>query len=228
MLYIHGGPAAQYGNTFFHEFQGLASNGFVVLYANPRGSLGREETFATCIQGTWGDLDYKDIMAIADYAEGLPFIDPSRMAIMGCSYGGFLTTWIIGNTGRFRCAISERGISNRHSAVGCNDYPPLPNGYWSGNPWDQPENLWQQSPLRFARNIHTPLLIIHSEGDLRCPISQAEQLFSALKKLDREVVFLRYPAETSHGLSRNGPPDLRTDRLRRILTWLGKYLQPTS
>ena len=136
-----------------------------------------------------------------------------------------MTTWIIGNNNRFKCAISERGISNRHSAVGSNDYPPLPDGYWSGNPWDRTDTLWQQSPLRFAGEIQTPLLIIHSEGDLRCPISQAEQLFSALRKQRKEVVFVRYPAETNHGLSRNGPPDLRVDRLQRIVGWLNKYLK---
>ena len=136
-----------------------------------------------------------------------------------------MTNWIIGNTQRFCCAISERSISNRHSAVGCNDFPPNPDGYWEGNPWDRPEKLWHQSPLRFAGNMKTPLLIIHSEGDLRCPISQAEQLFSALKKLKREVVFLRYPRETTHGFSRNGPPDLRVDRLHRVTGWLDKHLK---
>jgi dipeptidyl aminopeptidase/acylaminoacyl peptidase len=225
VLYIHGGPAAQYGNTFFHEFQVLAAHGYLVLYTNPRGSLGREEAFATSIQGNWGKLDYEDLMAAVNYAEVLPYIDGTRMAVVGGSYGGFMTTWIIGNTHRFRCAISERGISNRHSAVGSNDYPPLPDGYWSGNPWDDVEKLWQQSPLRFAAEIATPLLIIHSEGDLRCPISQAEQLFSALKKLEKEVMFLRYPSETNHGLSRSGPPDLRVDRLQQILRWLDHHLK---
>jgi len=225
VLYIHGGPDAQYGNTFFHEFQVLAAHGNVVLYTNPRGSLGREETFAKSIVGNWGDRDFKDLMAAVDHATTLPYIDSDRMAVVGGSYGGFMTNWIIGNTQRFRCAISERSISNRHSAVGSNDFPPNPDGYWEGNPWDRPEKLWHQSPLRFADNMKTPLLIIHSEGDLRCPISQAEQLFSALKKLKREVVFLRYPKETTHGFSRNGPPDLRVDRLHHITRWLNKYLK---
>jgi acylaminoacyl-peptidase len=225
VLYIHGGPGAQYGNTFFHEFQVLAANGYVVLYTNPRGSLGREELFARCIQGNWGELDFQDLLCAVDFAENLAFIDNNKMAVMGGSYGGFMTTWMIGNNGRFKCGISERGISNRHSAVGSNDYPPMPDGYWAGNPWDRPEALWQQSPLRFAGEIQTPLLIIHSEGDLRCPISQAEQLFSALRKQGKEVVFLRYPAETNHGLSRNGPPDLRVDRLNRIVGWLNDYLK---
>jgi acylaminoacyl-peptidase len=225
VFYIHGGPAAQYANTFFHEFQVLAAQGYVVFYTNPRGSLGREEAFATCITGDWGNLDYQDLMAAVEYAQGLPYINKDRMAVVGGSYGGFMVTWIIGQTDRFCCAITERGVSNRHSAVGTTDFPPMPDGYWPGNAWNRPERLWAQSPLGFAGNINTPLLIIHSEGDLRCPIGQAEQLYSALKRLKQEVVFLRYPAETSHGLSRNGPPDLRIDRLQRIVRWLETYLK---
>jgi len=225
ILYIHGGPAAQYGFTFFHEFQVLAAAGYIVLYTNPRGSLGRETTFATAIQGNWGHLDFKDLMAAVDYAVNIDYVDRENMAVVGGSYGGFMATWIIGNTDLFQAAVSERAVSNRHSAVGSNDFPPLPDGYWAGNPWNKPETLWQQSPLRLADSIHTPLLIIHSEGDLRCPISQAEQLFSALRKLKRKVVFLRYPVETNHGLSRGGPPDLRMDRLYRIISWLDGHLK---
>ncbi len=224
VLYIHGGPAAQYGQTFFHELQVLAGKGYLVLYTNPRGSLGREESFATCIEGEWGDLDYRDLMAAVDHVVDLNFVDAERMAVAGGSYGGFMVVWIVGNTPRFKCAIAERGVYNRHSAFGTSDFPPMPDGYWPGNAWDRPEQLWQQSPLRFAENIHTPLLIIHSEGDLRCPISQAEQLYSALGRLKRKVQFVRYPPNTSHGLSRSGPPDLRVDRLARILAWLDEHL----
>jgi acylaminoacyl-peptidase len=201
----------------------LAGQGYILLYTNPRGSLGRHEDFATCIQGDWGNLDYEDLKCTFEAVEKLDYIDPERMAILGGSYGGFMVTWILGHTNRFCCAISERGVSNRHSAIGTTDFSPLPDGYWPGNTWDQPEQLWAQSPLRFAGNIHTPLLIIHSEGDLRCPIGQAEQLFTALKRLNREVTFLRYPSETSHALSRNGPPDLRMDRLGHITNWLEQY-----
>jgi dipeptidyl aminopeptidase/acylaminoacyl peptidase len=163
-------------------------------------------------------------MAAVDYAAALTYIDSQRMAVLGGSYGGFMVTWILGHTDRFCCAITERGVSNRHSAVGTTDNQPMPDGYWPGNTWSQPERYWQQSPLRFAEHIRTPLLIIHSEGDLRCPIGQAEEVFSALKRLNRQVVFLRYPAETSHGFSRNGPPDLRIDRLQRITSWLQAFL----
>jgi dipeptidyl aminopeptidase/acylaminoacyl peptidase len=225
LLYIHGGPDAQYGNTFFHEFQVHAARGYVVLCTNPRGSLGREESFATCIRGNWGDLDFKDLMAAADYAASLPYVDSERMALAGGSYGGYMVAWIIARTDRFRCAVAERGAYNRHSAWGTSDFSPMVDGYWPGNTWDRPERLWEQSPLRYAAHIRTPLLLIHSEGDLRCPIEQAEQLFAALKTLKREVVFVRYPQATGHGLSRGGPPDLRMDRLARITNWLDQYLK---
>lgn len=224
LLYIHGGPDLQYGNTFFHEFQVHAAQGYVVFYTNPRGSLGYEEEFATCIQGNWGDLDFKDLMAAIDFAAALPYVDAERMAVAGGSYGGSMTTWIVGQVDRFRCAVVERGVCNRHSAVGTSDFPPLADGYWSGNAWDRPERLWAQSPLRHAARIRTPLLLIHSEGDLRCPIEQAEQLFAALKTLKREVVFVRYPPSANHALSRSGPPDLRIDRLQRIVDWLDRHL----
>jgi dipeptidyl aminopeptidase/acylaminoacyl peptidase len=226
LLYIHGGPDVQYGNTFFHEFQVHAARGTVVFYTNPRGSSGYKESFATCIRGNWGDLDFKDLVAAADFAQSLPYVDAERMAVAGGSYGGYMTAWIVGHTDRFRCAIVERGVANRHSAVGTSDFPPMADGYWPGNAWDRPERLWEQSPLRHAANVRTPLLIIHSEGDLRCPIEQAEQLFAALKVLKREVVFVRYPREANHSLSRSGPPDLRVDRLHRIADWLDRYLKP--
>ncbi|MDP6453770.1 MAG: S9 family peptidase [SAR202 cluster bacterium] len=225
LLYIHGGPEAQYGNAFFHEFQTHAARGYVLLYTNPRGSTGYSEEFSACIRGNWGGLDYQDVMAAADYAETLPYVDSSRMAVAGGSYGGFMTNWIIGNTDRFACAVTERSVSNMVADFGTVDLPEAVDGFWKGNAWDRPDTLWQQSPLRFVENIHTPVLIIHSEGDLRCPIHHAEQLYVALKLLKRETVFVRYPPETSHGMSRNGPPDLRIDRLHRISDWLDQHLK---
>lgn len=225
LLYIHGGPHAQYGNTFFHEFQFHAARGYVVMYCNPRGSTGYEEAFAAAIRGQWGEVDYKDVMAAADYAASLPYVDARRMAVAGGSYGGYLTNWIVGHTDRFRCAVADRSVVNLQSMAGTSDFPFHPDGYWEGNFWDRPERLWAQSPLRFAAQVRTPLLIIHSEGDLRCPIGQAEEWFAALRRLKKEVVFVRYPAETSHGLSRSGPPDLRVDRLQRIAQWLDQHLQ---
>ncbi len=225
LLYVHGGPHAQYGYAFFHELQWHAARGYVVFYTNPRGSTGRDENFLSCIRGDWGKLDYNDVMAAADYAETLSYVDGKRMAIAGGSYGGYMTNWVIGHTNRFKCAITDRSISNLHSDFGTCDFPGTIDGYWAGDSWENWKIRWDQSPLKFVKNIKTPLLMIHSEGDLRCPIEQAEQFYVALKRLKREVVFVRYPKETSHGLSRTGPPDLRLDRLERYAEWLDRYLK---
>lgn len=226
LLYIHGGPHTQYGNTFFHELQWHAARGYVVLYTNPRGSMGYSERFARCIRGDWGNIDYRDLMAAVDHVVQLPYIDKKRLAVAGGSYGGYMTNWIIGHTDRFQCAVTDRSVVNMQSMFGTCDFAFSSDGYWAGNPWAQPKKLLQQSPLSYLKNTKTSLLIIHSEGDLRCPIEQAEQLFTALKRLKKEVVFVRYPQETSHGLSRGGPPDLRLDRLQRIGGWLDRHLRP--
>ncbi len=225
VFYIHGGPHAMYGNAFFHEFQMLAARGYVVMFINPRGSMGRDEKFASVIRGDWGNVDYKDLMACANYAARLRYVESKRMACAGGSYGGYMTNWIIGHTNRFKCAITDRSVVNLVSFAGTSDFPFCDNGYWKGNAWKDTATLVKHSPLSYAANVKTPLLIIHSEGDLRCPISQAEELYTALKKLGREVVFVRYPQETSHGMSRGGPPDLRIHRLKQITEWLDKHLK---
>ncbi|MCS7065291.1 MAG: S9 family peptidase [Fimbriimonadales bacterium] len=224
ILMIHGGPHAQYGRVFFHEFQLTAAQGYVVAYTNPRGSWGYGEAFARAIKGDWGNRDFRDLMHVADYLASLPFVDAERMGVAGGSYGGYMTNWIVGHTDRFKAAITDRSVVNLVSMAGVSDFPMLPNRYWQGNFWDEPQKLWEQSPLAYAARIRTPLLIVHSEGDLRCPISEADQLFAALKRLGREVVYVRYPQESSHGLSRSGPPDLRADRLKRYLEWWATHL----
>ncbi|HZT42751.1 MAG TPA: S9 family peptidase [Chthonomonadaceae bacterium] len=224
VLYVHGGPHAQYGNTLFHEMQFLAAEGYVVLFTNLRGSKGYGEAHTKAIKGDWGGADFRDIMAAADYAANLPFVDKDRMAIMGGSYGGYMTAWAVGHTDRFACAIADRLVANLHSMSGTSDFPWRHGVYFQGNAWEDPADLWRCSPLAYAGNIKTPLLLIHSDGDLRCDIGQAEELFAALRLQRKPVEFVRYPAETSHGLSRGGPPSLRVDRLQRNLAWLNKYL----
>jgi dipeptidyl aminopeptidase/acylaminoacyl peptidase len=225
VLYVHGGPHAQYGNTLFHELQFLAAEGYVVLYTNPRGSKGYGEAHTKAIQGDWGGADFRDIMAAADYATGLDYVDAHRTAIMGGSYGGYMTAWAIGHTDRFACAIADRLVGNLHSMAGTCDFSWRPSSYFKGDAWNDPSDLWRCSPQAFAGRIQTPLLLIHSDGDLRCPIGQAEELFAALRLQRKTVAFVRYPAETSHGMSRNGPPDLRLDRLKRNRDWLDKHLK---
>ncbi len=224
VLYIHGGPHAQYGNTLFHELQWLAAEGFVVLYTNPRGSKGYGEAHTKAIWGDWGGPDYVDLMAATDYAETLPYVDTSRTAVMGGSYGGYMTAFIVGRTSRFKCAIADRLVANRHSMSGTTDFAWRHELYFKGNSWNNPAPLWDCSPLSYAGDVTTPLLLIHSDGDLRCPIGQAEEMFAALRLQRKTVEFVRYPAETSHGMSRNGPPNLRIDRMKRNVEWLRRWL----
>lgn len=225
VLYVHGGPHLQYGNALFHELQWLAAQGYVVAYCNPRGSKGYGEAHTGAIKGDWGGPALEDVLQVVDDALGRGCADPNKLAIMGGSYGGYLTAWAVGHTDRFACAIADRLVANLHSMSGTCDFPWSHGTYYGGNAWDDPADLWRHSPLAFAGKINTPLLLIHSDGDLRCPVGQAEELFAALRLQKKTVEFVRYPAETSHGLSRSGPPDLRLDRLRRNLAWLDKYLR---
>ena len=225
VLYVHGGPHLQYGNMLFHELQWLAAQGYVVAYANPLGSKGYGEAHTKAIKGDWGGPALADMEAVADEAIRRGYADPKKTAIMGGSYGGYLTAWAIGHTDRFACAIADRLVNNLQSMAGTCDFPWSHSTYYKGNAWDDPSDLWHHSPMAYAGKIHTPLLLIHSDGDLRCPVSQAEELFAALRLQRKPVEFVRYPAETSHGLSRNGPPDLRLDRLQRNLAWLNNYLK---
>ncbi len=227
IVYVHGGPHTQYGNILMHEFQFLAANGYVLLFVNPRGSVGYGEAHTKAIKGDWGNKDYEDILAAADYAETLPYVDTQRMAIMGGSYGGYMTAWAVGHTDRFATGIADRLVGNLHSMAGTTDFAWRHGAYFGGDTWNRPLPLWEHSPLAFAGHINTPLLIIHSDGDLRCPVGQAEELFAALRMQGKVVEFVRYPVETSHGMSRNGPPSLRLDRLQRNLAWLDRWLKTT-
>ncbi len=228
VLEIHGGPHAQYGVPFFHEFQVLAANGYVVFYSNPRGSKGYGEQHCNAIAGDWGNKDWVDIQAVIQFMKSRPYVDVKRMGIMGGSYGGYMTNWAIGHTNEFAAAITDRCVSNMLSMAGNSDFPMFPDKYWKGAVYDRPESLWEQSPIKHFKNVKTPTLIIHSEGDLRCNVEQAEQVFSALKVMGVPTRFVRYPVSTSHGMSRSGPPDLRIHRLHQILDWWGKYLGKPS
>ncbi len=223
ILEIHGGPRVQYGSTFFHEMQFLAASGHVVFYTNPRGGAGRGETWADAITGGWGDLDYKDCMAAADWMEKQKFIDTKRMGVTGGSYGGYMTSWIVGHTHRFKAAVTQRSVNELSSMFGNSDIGWDLKEEFAGTPWSNPENYRKCSPLTYAKNVKTPLLILHNEQDLRCNIEQAEQLFTTLKFLDKTVEFVRFPEEP-HGLSRHGRPDRRMARLNWILKWFKRYL----
>jgi dipeptidyl aminopeptidase/acylaminoacyl peptidase len=227
ILSIHGGPHLQYGHAFFHELQWHAARGYVVAYGNPRGSANLGEEYMAAIRGAWGEKDAADLLAIADDLAGQPYVDSERIGVCGGSYGGFATNWLIGHTDRFACAVTDRSVVDQVSQWGQCDEPLRPNGAWPGNTWDDTAALRAHSPLTYVAGCTTPVLIIHSEGDWRCPIGQAQELFTALKRLGRcPVELIWYPPETSHGLSRGGPPDLRLDRLSRYAAWFDRFLKP--
>lgn len=227
LLNIHGGPFGQFGETFFDEFQVYTGAGYGVVFCNPRGSSGQSTAFARALVGDMGGPDFHDVMAAFDAAlERMPWADHSRLGVMGGSYGGFMTTWIIGHTQRFKAAISERAVNDWYSMQGASDIGGTFNRQYLGEAatiQDDLELLLRQSPLTYAKNIETPVLILHSESDLRCPISQAEQLFVVLKQRRKDVEFVRFPDE-DHELSRAGRPSHRKDRFDVILDYLARKL----
>ncbi|HWO57804.1 MAG TPA: S9 family peptidase [bacterium] len=224
IVQVHGGPRTQYGYSFFHEFQMLAARGYVVFYTNPRGSQGRGADWSAAIVNGWGTVDYEDVMAGADWLVKQSYIDPKRLGVTGGSYGGYMTNWIVGHTNRFRAAVTGRSVVELKSFFGTTDVGWDFNREFGGYPWQNEKGYEWMSPLTYAKNIRTPLLIIHNEFDMRCSIEQAEQLFTRLKVLRKTVEFVRFPEEP-HGLSRHGRPDRRVARLRHIARWFDKYLK---
>jgi dipeptidyl aminopeptidase/acylaminoacyl peptidase len=224
IVQIHGGPHAMYGWAMFHELQLMAARGYLVLYTNPRGSAGYGEEFTSCTRGRWGESDMPDIIGALDAVLARGDVDPARIGVTGGSYGGYLTNWLIGHTDRFRAAVTQRCVANFHSFYGTSDIGFTFGDYeFGGTPWADAAHLLHHSPISYADRIATPLLIIHSEQDLRCPIEQAEQLFVALKKLDREVAMVRIPGE-DHNLSRSGTPSRRLARLHHLIGWFDAHL----
>jgi dipeptidyl aminopeptidase/acylaminoacyl peptidase len=231
LLNIHGGPFTQYGNGFFDETQVYAGGGYAVLYANPRGSSGYAESWGRAIMGPgelgpgWGSVDYEDLMAVVDTAlDRYDFIDPERLGVLGGSYGGYMTSWIVSHTNRFKAAISERAVNNLVSMYGSSDVGWVFKGYHGDFVHDAVDKYLQISPWTYAKQIETPLLIMHSENDLRCNIEQAEVMFTTLRLLGKEVEMVRFPAE-SHELTRSGNPVHRVQRFELVLDWFDRYLK---
>ena len=223
VLSIHGGPHSNYGNVLFPEFQMLAGQGYWMLFTNPRGSSGYGHAFTFATRGRWGMEDYEDLMKAVDVVIARGEVDTTRMAVLGGSYGGFMTNWVVGHTGRFRVAQTDRSIYNWYSWYGSSDAQGLTDYEFYGAPWESDSLYRVLSPMTYAANIRTPMLIVHSEDDFRTPITDGEQLFVMLRKRGVPAEFVRYP-RSFHGLSRTGPPWLLVDRLERIRTWFGHWL----
>jgi dipeptidyl aminopeptidase/acylaminoacyl peptidase len=225
VLSIHGGPHSNYGNVLFPEFQMLAGQGYWMLFTNPRGSSGYGHAFTFATRGRWGMEDYQDLMQAVDVAIARTkgSVDTTRMAVLGGSYGGFMTNWIVGHTNRFRVAQTDRSIFNWYSWYGSSDAQGLTDYEFNGAPWESDSLYRALSPMTYANNMRTPMLIVHSEDDKRTPITDGEQLFVSLRKRGVPAEFVRYP-RSFHGLSRTGPPWLLVDRLERIRTWFAHWI----
>src|SRR6266516_1456353 len=222
LLMIHGGPFTQYGYRLFDEAQVYAGAGYAVVMGNPRGSCGYGEAHGRAICFDYGNLDSADLLALLEGALDDPDLDGERIGVLGGSYGGFMTTWLVGHTNRFTAAISERACNAFDSFEGSSDIGWDFLRVYIG---DDPERVKAQSPLTYADRIETPMLLIHSEEDWRCPIEQAQRLFVALKRRRAEVEMLVFPAE-GHELSRSGLPSHRLARFEAILEWWERHLKP--
>lgn len=222
VLNIHGGPHMAFGNKFDFEFQWLSS-AYAVLYTNPRGSTGYGENFLWATWNGWGKLDFEDVLAGVDYAIAHYPIDSKRLAVTGYSYGGFLTNWVITQTARFKAAVVGAGISNWLSDYGTADIPRTKESEFSGAPWSQEagERLRSLSPITYAGNVQTPTLFVHGEADLRVPIEEGEQMYTALKKQHVPAKFIRYPGNYHVGW----PPWDMVHRYYEEMSWLREYLE---
>lgn len=226
ILSIHGGPHGMHGYGFNAAFQINAARGYATLAVNPRGSAGYGQAFADGTLMNWGGGDYEDLMAAVDHAlKAKPEIDPDRLAVMGSSYGGFMTNWVITRTPRFKAAVSSAGVSNLLSFYATSIYQDLVYAELGGFPWDgDDDRLWKRSPLAYVKDVSTPTLFVHGELDNDVPITQSEEMFTALRSRGIEAVFARYPRE-GHGFTE---PKHRLDRTERTLAWFDRYLMRRS
>ena len=222
VLAVHGGPHGMYGYGFNAAFQAYAARGYAVLFINPRGSTGYGQKFSDGTLREWGGGDYRDLMAGVDEAlRKYPWIDRNRMGVTGGSYGGFMTNWIVTQTPRFRAAVASASVSNLVSFYATSLYQDLIHAEFGGFPWDDYEQLWRWSPIRYVRDAQTPLLLIHGELDNDVHITQAEEMYTALKRRGVETVLVRYPRE-GHGFRE---PRHRLDALERTLAWFDRFLK---
>ena len=223
ILDIHGGPKTLYSPVFVHEMQYWAGKGYFVFFCNPEGSDGRGNEFAD-IRGKFGTKDYDGIMKFVDEVLArYPQIDPSRLGVTGGSYGGFMTNWIIGHTGRFAAAASQRSISNWISFYGTSDIgTSFGPDQVKANIYDDYEKLWWHSPLKYANNVTTPTLFIHSDEDYRCWIPEGMQMYTAIVDRGVDARMCCFKGE-NHELSRSGKPLHREKRLQEITDWMDKY-----
>ena len=224
VLSIHGGPAGQYGVDWYHEFQVYAGKGYAVFFCNPRGSTGYGQKFERGIVNNWGGMDYQDVMAGVEAAlKQNPWIDADRLGVTGGSYGGYLTNWILGHTNRFKAAVTLRSVSNFISDDGTRDGAYGHEDDFKGFLFDDLDQYWNASPLKYAKNVKTPTLVLHSDNDYRVPIEQGEQWFRALRHYGVNAELVIFPRE-NHNLTRTGEPKHLVESINWQCYWFDRFL----
>jgi len=224
VLMIHGGPNSFYGYRFLANQQLLANHGYLVVLPNPRGSTSYGREFTVQVLGDRGGEDYLDLMAVVDEVAARPYVDAERIGIYGYSYGGFMTSWMLGQTTRFKACVCGAPSVDLASQFGTSDIGwHYDTTQYGARPHEQPDWYRDHSPITYAHRATTPTLLVSGESDLRCPTSQAEEFFVALKKAGCEVEFVRYPG-VGHGFASAGPLPYREDFLARTLGWFDRYL----
>ncbi len=223
VLDIHGGPNGRFSDSYDITHQILAGAGYIVLAVNPRGSSSYGPDFLKAVLGDWGGEDFLDLMAGVDLLCERPYVDADRLGVHGYSYGGFMSSWIVGHDHRFKAAVIGAPCINLHSMYGTSDIGvSFGENQWQGSVLENVEALVERSPLTYVSEVQTPVLLMHGEEDYRCPIEQAEQFFVALKRQGKTVEFVRFP-KSSHGFRRSGHPALHVEYLDRMLSWLERY-----
>ncbi len=221
---VHGGPHGVFYDTFNPVQQILATSGYLVLCVNPRGSSTYGLEFVKAVLRDWGGEDFLDILAAVDEVCKRPYVDAERLGVHGYSYGGYMTAWIVGQTQRFKAAVVGAPCIDLLSFWGTSDIGvPFGETQWGGTRFENFEEYVKRSPITYAPNVKTPVLLLHGEEDYRCPIEQSEQYFVALKRLGKEVEFVRFPG-CSHLFLRMGHPKLREEYLKRVKDWFDHYL----
>jgi len=226
ILNVHGGPFGAWGSCFYVQAQALAGAGYASLYLNPRGSFGHGYAFTRAAD--WGQKDFEDLMAGVDAVLARGEADPDRLGVTGISYGGFMTNWAVSHTGRFAGAVAVNGVSNFVSMYGVSDITPLwfetefAGPYWTSDA--QWERYRRHSPITYVERIETPLLLLQSENDYRCPIDQGEQMLTALRMRRRVVELIRFPG-ASHSIATSALPHHRYLQWKLALDWFDTYVK---
>lgn len=225
ILNPHGGPSGASMQAFNATNQFFAGNGFIVLQPNFRGSTNYGQEFLNANRRNWGIVDYDDCMTGVDYCISQGWADPDRLVCYGWSYGGYMSYWIVTQTDRFKAVAPGAGLPNLYSMYSTTDIPGY-LGWFFGTPWDAEDVFRKHSPIRFVKNVKSPVLIMHGAEDARVPPTQAVEFYQALRDLGKDVTFVRYPRE-GHGI---GEPRHQLDRLRRYLDFFSKHvgLTPVS